>query len=152
MRCTGPLSGADVIDDKCFGRCPGADSYGDIWLVRRGNYALDEMIDMAKEDEGKMTKVIRIVGWVFMFAGWVMLFAPLTTMLSTLPILNGLGNFAVAVVAFIVSCTCCVSVMTVAYIRYRPIIAMLLLALSLGIWGIVAWRLDDATEEGGPES
>lgn len=28
---------ANVIDHKCFGKCPGGDDYGDIWMVRRGN-------------------------------------------------------------------------------------------------------------------
>jgi hypothetical protein len=36
--------------------------------------------------------------------------------------------------------------MLLAYMRYRPIITGGLLVVALGIWGIVAWNLQDANE------
>ncbi|KAL3910901.1 MAG: hypothetical protein SGILL_007502, partial [Bacillariaceae sp.] len=56
--------------DECqvTGRCN--KDLGQIWMVRKGAHDLSEMIDMAKQDESKMTMIIRVVGWVLLCAGW----------------------------------------------------------------------------------
>lgn len=139
----------DIVDEHCFGKWN--NELGEIWMVRKGRFELDEMVKMAKQDEQKVVKLIRIVAWVLLCAGWVMLFSPFTTALQVLPILSQLGYFAVVLTALIVSCLCCVTVTLLAYIRYRPLLAFSLLALAGGIWGIVIWRLNEAVEEGGDE-
>ena len=108
------------------------------------------MMLMAKEDEKKVLYLVRAVGCVLLLVGWVMLFSPFVTALEVLPLLSGLGFFAVVLVALIMSTLCCLTVGIVAYIRYRPVLAIGLLALAGGIWGIVAWRLNTAAETGGP--
>merc|ERR1712174_74633 len=75
-----------------------------------------------------------------------MIFSIFTTVISLLPLIGKLGAFAVAIVAFIVGTVCCGTVTSIAYIRYRPLIAIGIIVLSLGIWGIVAWRLDEAAD------
>jgi hypothetical protein len=107
------------------------------------------MIEMAKEEEAMTVKLIRVVGWILLCVGWVMLFSPFLTALQVLPLLSQLGYFAVVLVALIVSALCCCTVMILAYIRYRPMMAGGLLVVALGIWGIVAWRLDIAADTGG---
>lgn len=77
------------------------------------------------------------------------LFAPFSAALSVLPILGAIGNAAIFVAALIASLLCCFTVTTLAYIRYRPMIASAMLLLAGGIWGIVAWRLNIAATEGG---
>lgn len=138
----------DVIDKKCFGKCE--DDLGVIWMIRRGRYDLPEMISLAKEDEKNLTKVLRLLCLVLLIVGWVMIFSIFTTTLSTLPILGKLGYFAVIVVALICGTLCCGTFTAIAYIRYRPLVTFGLLALAGGIWGIVAWRLDEAVDNGDP--
>ena len=138
------VSKADVIDDKCFGMIH--DNLGVIWMVRKGRHDLPDMISMAKQDENTLTKVLRILCYVFLIGGWIMLFSIFTALLSTLPILCTLGFAAVVIVALIVGTVCCCAVTAVAYIRYRPLVAFILLALGLGIWGIVIWRLGSAAQ------
>jgi Transmembrane protein 43 len=129
------------------GRCN--TDLGQIWMVRKGNHNLYEMLDMAKEEESKLTMMIRVIGWALLCAGWVMLFSPFLTALEVLPLLSQLGYFAVVLAALIVSFMCCCTIMIVAYMRYRPVITGGLLIVALGIWGIVAWRLNIAAETGG---
>ncbi|KAG7368027.1 transmembrane protein [Nitzschia inconspicua] len=129
------------------GRCN--HDLGQIWMVRKGTYNLYEMLEMAKAEENTLTMIIRVVVWALLCAGWVMLFSPFLTALEVLPLLSQLGYFAVVLVALIVSCLCCCTVMIFAYMRYRPGITAGLLVIALGIWGIVVWRLDIAAETGG---
>lgn len=134
------LDKGHVIDDKC---CR-SDDLGQIWMVRRGRHDVHEMISMAKEDEKMITKVLRLICWALLVAGWMSLFSIFTTLLSTLPLLGALGNAAFFIVALIVGTTCCCGVTAIAYIRYRPLVAFAILAITGAIIGIVFWRLDDA--------
>lgn len=136
------VSKADVVDDKCCGKIH--DNLGVIWMVRRGRHDLADMINMAKQEEKQLTKLLRIVCWVLLVGGWIMLFSIFTTVLSTLPILGKLGFFAVVVIALIVGSVCCLGVTALAYMRYRPAISIAIIAIGLGIWGIVAWAVGSA--------
>ncbi|KAL7517275.1 hypothetical protein ACHAWX_002209 [Stephanocyclus meneghinianus] len=138
------VSKAPIIDDKCCGRIH--DDLGVIWMVRRGTHDLKEMIDMAKQDEATLTKILRIVCLVLIIIGWTMLFSIFSTLLHTLPLLGQLGDFAIFLVALILGCVCFCSVTAVAYIRYRPLLAFGILALAAAITGICFWRLGDAAE------
>lgn len=140
------FAGAKFGVDECAvtGRCN--TDLDQIWMIRKGNHNLHEMLNMAKEEEKAITKTIRIVVWVLLCVGWVMLFAPLITILEVLPLLSKLGFFAVVVFAVPVSLLCCFTIMLLAYMRYRPVITGALLVVALGIWGIVAWRLQYASE------
>jgi hypothetical protein len=129
------------------GRCN--TDLGQIWMVRKGTHTLFEMLDMAKQEEATIVKVIRLVAWVLLCMGWIFLFDPFLTALEVLPLLSQIGYFAVVLAALIVSCLCCLTVMLLAYMRYRPVLTGGLLVVALGIWGIVAWRLNIAVEEGG---
>jgi hypothetical protein len=132
-----------VIDEKCCGKI--TDDLGVIWMVRAGRHDLKEMIQMAKEDEKALTKVLRLLCWVLLVAGWMMLFSIFTTLLSTLPLLGALGSAAFFIVALIVGTVCCCAVTAVAYFRYRPLITSIILAIAGGIAGIVIWKLNDAS-------
>ena len=136
-----------VVDNKCFGVCK--NDLGEVWMVRKGRLDLNEMIVAAKDEEKKILYLIRVVSCVLLLAGWIMLFAPFTTALEVLPLLSGLGFFAVVLTGAIVSVTCCATITILAYIQHRPLLAILLLAVAGGIWGIVAWRLDIAADTGG---
>ena len=136
------ISQAPVIDDKCCGKIH--DDLGVIWMVRRGTHGLNEMIDMAKQDEAVMTKILRVICLALIIAGWAMLFSIFSTLLHTLPILGKLGDFAIFIVALILGCTCFCGVTAVAYIRYRPVLATGILAVTLLIIGLCFGRVGDA--------
>ncbi|KAL7551880.1 hypothetical protein ACHAWF_015115 [Thalassiosira exigua] len=133
-----------VIDEKFCGKC--SDDLGVIWMVRRGRHDLHEMIKMAKDDEKMVTKVLRILCFVLLVAGWMMLFSIFTTLLSTLPLLGALGNAAFFIVALIIGTVCCCGVTAIAYIRFRPLIALGILAIAGTIFGVVFSRLNAASD------
>ena len=139
------LDKARVIDDKCCGKF--SDDLGVIWMVRRGRHDLQSMIKMAVEEEKMLTKILRLLCWVILVAGWMMLFSIFTTLLSTLPIIGTLGSAAFFIVALIVGTVCCCGVTAVAYIRFRPFVAVAILACTGDIAGIIIWQLNDANQE-----
>uniref|UniRef100_A0A7S2XPH2 Transmembrane protein n=1 Tax=Attheya septentrionalis TaxID=420275 RepID=A0A7S2XPH2_9STRA len=130
---------AHIIDDKCCGKIH--DDLGVIWMVRRGRHDLHDMISMAAEDEKSLTKILRIISYVVLIIGWVLLFSIFQTFLNTLPILGKLGAFAIFLIAFIVGTVCCCGVTALAYFRYRPLISFVIIAVGLGIWGLVVGML-----------
>lgn len=138
------LDKGHVIDEKCCGKI--SDDLGVIWMVRRGRHDLLDMIKMAQDDEKMVTKILRIVCWALLVGGWMMLFSIFTTLLSTLPILGALGKAAFFIVALIVGTLCCCGVTAIAYIRYRPVVAIGILALAGAIAGIIIWRLDETSD------
>ena len=138
------VSKAPVIDDKCCGKIH--DDLGVIWMVRRGTLGLSEMIDMAKEDEATLTKILRIICLALIIGGWAMLFSIFSTLLHTLPILGTLGDFAIFIVALILGCTCFCGVTAVAYIRYRPALAIGILAVAAAITAVCFTQLGKAAD------
>lgn len=139
------LDKARVIDDKCCGKF--SDDLGVIWMVRRGRHDLQSMITMAVEEEKMLTKILRLVCWMLLVGGWMMLFSIFTTLLSTLPIIGTLGSAAFFIVALIVGTVCCCGVTAIAYIRFRPFVAVAILACAGAIGGLIIWQLNDANQE-----
>ncbi len=142
------LDKARVIDDKCCGKF--SDDLGVIWMVMRGRHDLQSMIKMAVEEEKMLTKILRLLCWAILVAGWMMLFSIFTTLLSTLPIIGTIGSAAFFIVALIVGTICCCGVTAVAYIRFRPFIAVAILACTGAIAGLIIWQLKDANQELAP--
>jgi hypothetical protein len=60
-----------VDQAKVTSKCAGTDM-GSIWMVRRGRHTLEEMVVMAKADETKTTKVLRLICLILLCAGWSM--------------------------------------------------------------------------------
>jgi len=71
----------------------------------------------------------------------------ITTLLSTLPIVKQLGNFAFFLVALILGTSCCCMVTAVAYIRYRPLLAFIIIAIGATIGGVIGWKAGSTAEE-----
>ena len=142
------LEKARVVDDICCGKF--RDDLGVIWMVRRGRHDLQSMIKMAVADEKMLTKILRLLCWVVLVAGWMMLFSIFTTLLNTLPIIGTLGSAAFFVVALIVGTVCCCGVTAIAYIRFRPFVAVAILACAGAVAGIIIWQLNDANQELAP--
>lgn len=138
-----------VIDEKaCF-----KDDLGVIWMVRLGRHDLYDMIKLAKEDEAMITKVLRIICWVMLVAGWSMIFSLLPQLLGMFgSIFSKIAGIAFFIVGLVAGTTCCCAFTALAYIRYRPVISFLILAVSGSIAGIIVWQIRSAEPESSPPS
>lgn len=136
-----------VLDEKaCF-----KDDLGVIWMVRLGRHDLYDMIKLAKEDEAMITKALRIICWIMLVAGWSMIFSLLKFSVSIFgSIFGSIAGFAFLIVGLVLGTTCCCGLTALAYIRYRPLIAFLIIAVSGSIAGIIVWQVRSAGAEPSP--
>jgi len=131
-----------VIDEKCCGNI--TNDLGLIWMVRRGKLDLPGMINLAKTEEQLCTQILRFLFWIMLVFGWSFIFGIFSTALSTIPIIGTIGKAAFFIVSLILGTVCCCGVTALAYVRYRPVLALGILALAGGITGIIIWQVDKA--------
>lgn len=105
--------------------------------LESGIYTGEEMINFLENDNNIIKWVLRAVGIAFMIIGFVSFFNPISSMFSIIPFvgkhiqgfINGIGALIGAAVSMIV--------IAVAWIRFRPLVGLLLLGGVIGIIVIV---------------
>lgn len=92
-----------------------------------------EMFQDAQDANTMMTWILRFVGWLVMFIGLRMVLAPISVAADVLPFLGNIAETGLGIICFIISA--CVSLLTiaVAWIFYRPILAICLIAAAVGL-------------------
>ena len=89
----------------------------------------EEMINVIKTENKILKWVLRLVGVIAVIAGVAALFKPLSTIASFVPILGGLVDMAVGLVAFILGLAISLVVISIAWIRFRPVLGIGLLVV-----------------------
>lgn len=89
------------------------------------------------EDNIMKTKIYRVLGYLSMVAGIYLFFSPIYTILDFLPLMGAIGEWIALVIGLLASIPLSMTVITFAWLRYRPLMAMGLLALSCVMWGIL---------------
>ena len=87
----------------------------------------------AERGNTMITWILRLVGFFMMFAGVRMVLAPLQVLADVVPFIGSIVGFGIGAVAFLVAAPCSVATIAVAWIFYRPVLGVLLLALAAGI-------------------
>lgn len=90
----------------------------------------EEMINIIKTENKILKWVLRLVGVILVISGVSALFKPLSTLANFVPILGGLVDTAIGLVAFLVGGALSLIVIAVAWIRYRPLLGIGLLAVA----------------------
>ena len=86
-----------------------------------------------------MTWLLRAVGFFLMFFGLSMVLKPISVLADVLPILGDIVEMGTGLVAGVVAFVCSVATIAVAWIFYRPVLAVLLLALAGGA-AFLLWK------------
>ncbi|MEO8035313.1 MAG: TMEM43 family protein [Acidobacteriota bacterium] len=101
-----------------------------ILLVEEGNLTAQQMFKMAQDRNSVMTWILRGLGFFLMFIGIFMLFRPIVVFADVVPLFGtmlgaGIGFFAFLGAAILSSIT-----IAVAWIVYRPMLGIAMLALA----------------------
>ena len=96
-----------------------------------------EMFESARSSNSFMTWVVRLVGFLMMYFGLSMALRPLSVLGDVLPILGDIISIGTGLVAGLVALVCALVTIAVAWLFYRPVIGVILLAVA----AFFLWKL-----------
>lgn len=109
------------------------------YLISKGSQTADQMFKAQAEANKMMTWLLRLGGFLAMAIGLYMVFKPLATMADVLPFLGSLLSFGLGIFAGLVAFFLSLITIAIAWLFYRPVLAIILLAIGIG--GIVGWQV-----------
>ena len=89
------------------------------------------MFASAKSANSTLTWILRFVGFMLMFGGFKMVFAPFVTLVDVIPLLNGIVSIGLKLVAFLLATAGSLLTAGVAWIFYRPVLGITLVAIAV---------------------
>ena len=112
----------------------------DINMLRRGVFSAKAMFEAALRDNAIMTWVLRGIGFFLMFLGLAMFFRPISVLGDVLPFVGSMLAFGTGLFAFVISIVLSVGTIGVAWVVYRPVLGIALLAVAIGVLVMFAMR------------
>ena len=95
------------------------------------------MFSTARTNNKIKTWLVRIGGFLLMFFGLSMVFKPLSVLADVLPILGDIVEMGMGLVAGLLALICALVTIAIAWLFYRPVLGIALLAVA----GFFAWKL-----------
>ena len=100
-----------------------------------------EMFAAARRNNAIMTWLVRLGGFLLMYFGLSMVLKPLSVLGDVLPILGDIIGLGAGFVAGIVAIVCTLVTIAVSWLFYRPVMAVVLLAVAgFFVWKLIARR------------
>lgn len=105
-------------------------------LLSMGEKPAAVMFSDAHSANSMMTWLIRFGGWLAMFIGLNMVFKPLSVLGDVIPFIGSMIGFGSKIISFVISTVVALVVISIAWLFYRPLIAipLLLAAVGLIVW------------------
>ncbi|MEI7729167.1 MAG: TMEM43 family protein [Verrucomicrobiota bacterium] len=101
-----------------------------------GEHGAVEMFQQAKKDNSLLTWILRGICIVFMWIGFLLIFKPIQVLADIIPFLGNLVGFGTALLALAFALPLSFITIAVAWIWYRPLLGIALLAVA---GGVVYW-------------
>ncbi|THB69324.1 MAG: hypothetical protein D6B27_00710 [Gammaproteobacteria bacterium] len=105
---------------------------GVIDLLESGKLSAAQMIQQQQDNNKVLSWVLRLVGFVLMFIGFNLIFRPLSVLADVLPILGSVVGVGTGLVSFLSSIVLSALTIAVAWVFYRPLVAVILIAVIVG--------------------
>lgn len=102
-------------------------------MVERGTVGADAMFDTAVANNRMLTWALRFLGFVLCFAAIRTVFYPIRVFADVVPLFGRLAGVGIFAVSFLLAAIVSLTIVTVAWIFFRPLLGILLLA---GICGL----------------
>jgi len=118
-----------------------------IYSMWPGKMDKGECFGSEREDAAMLKWGLRLAGWLALWIGFSMLFKPLEVLLDIIPFLGpylGTGlSYLIYFFTFLLTLAIASLVTSVAYLIYRPLIGLLYLGLSLGVFFLIQFFSQD---------
>ena len=108
-------------------------------LIQDGVVDCAEMFEDARDANTLFTWLVRLGGLLIMYIGLSMVLKPLSVLGDVLPILGTVIGWGAGLVAGVVAFVCALVTIAVAWIFYRPVLAVLLL-VAAGALLFLVWK------------
>lgn len=108
-------------------------------LLQDGVVDCAEMFEDARDANTLFTWLVRLGGLLIMYIGLSMVLKPLSVLGDVLPILGTVIGWGAGLVAGVVAFVCALVTIAVAWIFYRPVLAVLLL-VAAGAFVFLVWK------------
>ena len=105
---------------------------GSLSMLTSGVKSADEMFTSAQKANKMMTWILRLIGFLVMYAGIKMVFEPLGVLADVLPFLGSLMRMGTGLLAFLIALPCSLVTIAIAWIFYRPLLGIFLLLVAVG--------------------
>ena len=102
-------------------------------LVRPGSLSAAEMFSAAQWENRILTWILRIAGMFAMFAGFMLILNPLVVVADVVPLIGDILSAGAGIVSLTLTAIVAPVVIAVAWLWYRPIVSIVVLAIGFGI-------------------
>ena len=102
-------------------------------LLSDGTKDAAEMFADAQSANDMICWLVRLAGFLMMLFGVKAVLKPISVTLDVLPILGDIAEVGLGFVAFVVAAPCALITIAIAWLFYRPVMAIILLAIAGGI-------------------
>ena len=109
-------------------------------MLAVGQKSAKQMFAAAEASNRMMTWILRLVGFIIMAAGIGMVFGPLATLADVLPILGDILRLGIGLFAVVVALVLSLITIAIAWLFYRPVLGVILLAAAGGLFYFVKQR------------
>ena len=109
-----------------------AEAGGNVFLLEESIVSADAMFESAQASNVMMTWILRAVGFVLMFVGLSMVFQPIAVFGDVVPIVGRLLGTGIGLVAGLIAACLSLVTIAIAWLAYRPLLGVALLALGVG--------------------
>jgi hypothetical protein len=110
-----------------------------IEMLSDGNKSAKQMVSEAEAANTMLTWLIRLGGFIVVAIGIFLFFNPLVVLADVLPILGNFTGFLLGVFAVLVAFVLSFVTIAVAWLTYRPILGIAMLAIAgLALFGVIA--------------
>lgn len=103
-----------------------------IALVKPGIASAGELFKAKKAEEGTLTWILRLVGFILMLVAFLLIGGPLSTVLAVVPLFEWVAEAGIFAAALGLSIPLTLVVIAIAWIVHRPVTGILLLAVATG--------------------
>jgi hypothetical protein len=105
-----------------------------------GAHSADSMFKAAIQSNRMLTWILRAVGFFLIFIGVAAVLKPLSVLADVAPFLGNLVGFGTGLVAFLIAVGISALVVAVAWLVYRPLLAIALFAVVIGVVVVLLTR------------
>ncbi|HVJ61408.1 MAG TPA: TMEM43 family protein, partial [Tahibacter sp.] len=112
----------------------------EVALLDSGDVPAERMFAQAQSRATALTWALRVVGFVLMWFGLSAALGWISTVLDVLPILGTLVQKGIGIVAALIALPLAMLTIALAWLVYRPLVSVVLVALAIGAFWLLRRR------------